>query len=141
MGIPTQTEFFDCTAASELLTHELRRVVRTFRLDARRLARVLAMDEGDAAELLAGHQLLRPSSPEGLRTLRLVRLHRALGDAFGTLDAVEWFMTHANGEDGAIPAALLEEPDGIERLFARLDCQGVDQWRPREFALRVAGGV
>lgn len=130
MGDGGVKDFFDCGAAAQLLTYDLLRVVRTLGTDASSLARILHADANYALALADGHALVDPGTPVGQRCLRLVRLHRALGDAFGSTDAVTRFMSRADPEDGVVPAQLLEQPDGIERVFARLDCTGADEWRP-----------
>lgn len=134
MGDGARADFFDCRAAAQLLTYDLMRAVRTMALDAAKLARVLDTDTRHAVAVLSGRELVHPLSPMGQRSVRLVRLHRALGDAFGTTDAVVGFLTHPDPDDGSVPAAVLEQPDGIERVFARLDCIGVDEWRPASYA-------
>lgn len=135
MGDGARTDFFDCRAAAQLLTYDLMRAVRTMGLDAIRLARVLGTDARYAVDVLSGRELVHPASPTGQRSVRLVRLHRALGDAFGTTDAVVDFLTYPDPNDGSIPALVLEQPDGIERVFARLNCIGVDEWRPASDAI------
>ncbi|MGY4517092.1 hypothetical protein [Lysobacter sp. HA18] len=138
MGDATVHDFFDCRAAAELLTYDVMRVVRTMQLDATRLARVIGSDELHANAVLSGQALVQPGSPIGQRCIRLVRLHRALGDAFGSTDAVAAFLNRADPDDGVVPALILEQSDGIERVFARLTCTGADEWRP---ALYVSLGA
>jgi hypothetical protein len=130
MGDGAAKGFFDCRAAAELLTYDVMRVVRTMELDAPKLARVIGSDVQQASAVLSGDALVQPGSPDGQRCIRLVRLHRALGDAFGSTDAVAAFLNCEDPDDGVVPASLLEQPDGIERVFARLTCTGADEWRP-----------
>ena len=127
----TESDFFDCRAAADLLTHDVGRVVRTLGLDAGVLSRVLVTDEAAARRIVSGHVRIAPASPEGVRAMRLVRLNRALGDAYGTVDAVIAFLRAPDADDGLVPLDLLQQPDGIERVFARLDSLGADVWRPQ----------
>jgi uncharacterized protein (DUF2384 family) len=131
MAYGDTSDFFDCRAAADLLTSDLRRVARTLGLDAELLSRVLVMDAGLAGRLLDARARISPTSPEGIRAVRLVRLNRALGDAFGSIDAVGSFLHEADPDDGLVPIELLQQPDGIERVFARMDCSSADEWRPR----------
>ncbi|AXK72827.1 hypothetical protein DWG18_11415 [Lysobacter sp. TY2-98] len=141
MGDGARADFFDCRAAAQLLTYDLMRAVRTMTLDAVKLARVLDIDAHQADAVLSGRELVHPASPMGQRSVRLVRLHRALGDAFGTTDAVVDFLTSPDPDDGSVPASVLEQPDGIERVFARLNCIGVDEWRPASCAMGASGSM
>ncbi|GAB2507393.1 hypothetical protein [Lysobacter humi (ex Lee et al. 2017)] len=131
------TDFFDCRAAADLLTRDLRHVARTLGLDATLLGRVLSISEAQSRCLLAGHARISPSSPEGVRAMRLTRLNRALGDAFGSIDAVARFLHRPDPGDGLVPMDLIVEPNGIERVFARLDQVGMDEWRPRSETLQA----
>lgn len=141
MGNGALADFFDCRAAAQLLTYDLMRAVRTMALDATKLARVLDTDARQTDAVLSGRELVHPASPMGQRSVRLVRLHRALGDAFGTTDAVVDFLTYPDPDDGAVPASVLEQPDGIERVFARLNCTDVDEWRPASYEIEKPGAV
>lgn len=128
------TDFFDCRAAADLLSYDVRRVARSLGIDSRLLRRILMVDGALARALISGTTSLVPSSAEGVRAMRLVRLNRALGDAFGSVEAVIAFLRTTGEGDGSTPLALLAEPEGIERVFARLDCTNVDEWRPRGYA-------
>lgn len=130
-------DFFDCRAAADLLSHDVRRVARSLGIDSRLLRRILMVDGALARALISGTARLVPSSPEGVRAVRLVRLNRALGDAFGSVEAVIAFLRRQDPVDGTTPLQLLEEPQGIERVFARIDHTAADEWRPRGYVVQA----
>jgi hypothetical protein len=141
MGDGGAVDFFDCRAAAEMLTYDLLRAVRTIGLDASQLGQVLGADAHFTSAMLAARAFVDPSTPAGQRAVRLVRLHRALGDAYGSVDAVDRFLRRADPDDGVVPVTLLEEPDGIERVFARLNCTEADVWRPVAYRHEASSGT
>ncbi|HZX80858.1 MAG TPA: antitoxin Xre/MbcA/ParS toxin-binding domain-containing protein [Lysobacter sp.] len=118
MGDSTSLHLLDGRTSAHALTYGMLRASRTLELDASLLQSILATDADRVARLLDSQSTLDPDSPEGLRALRLVRLHRALGDVFGSSERVHRFLDTVAPELGTTPRALLGTADGIERVLA-----------------------
>jgi hypothetical protein len=118
MGDPTALHLLDGYTSAHALTYGTLRASRTLELDGQLLQFILATDAGMVDQLLGSQSVLDPDSPEGLRALRLVRLHRALGDVFGSAERVQRFLTTVVPEFGDTPRNLLATADGVERVLA-----------------------
>jgi len=121
MGHGTEMHMLDGNASSHALTYGTLRASRTLALDGQLLQFILATDAGVIDELLGNRSTLDPESPSGMRALRLVRLHRALGDVFGAAERVQQFLDSEHSELGDSPRALLGTPDGVERVLALVE--------------------
>jgi hypothetical protein len=117
MGDRTEMHMLDGYTSSHALTYGTLRASRTLELDGQLLQFILATDADLIDQLLGSRSMLDPESPEGMRALRLVRLHRALGDVFGAAERVQRFLNTTHPELGDSPRALLGTPDGIERVL------------------------
>ena len=121
MGDRTEMHMLDGYTSSHALTYGTLRASRTLELDGQLLQFILATDAELIDRLLGSRSMLDPESPEGTRALRLVRLHRALGDVFGAAERVQRFLNTVHPELDDSPRALLGTPDGIERVLALVE--------------------
>jgi hypothetical protein len=121
MGDRNELHVLDGYTSSHALTYGTLRASRTLELDGQLLQFILATDAGVIDQLLGNQATLDPDSPEGHRALRLVRLHRALGDVFGAAERVQRFLDTPHPELGASPRELLGAPDGIENVLALVE--------------------
>lgn len=121
MGEHTEIHMLDGYTSSHALTYGTLRASRTLELDGQLLQFILATDASVIDQLLGNQSTLDPESPQGMRALRLVRLHRALGDVFGVAERVQRFLNTVHPELGATPRALLATSDGLERVLALVE--------------------
>jgi hypothetical protein len=121
MGDRTELHVLDGYTSSHALTYGTLRASRTLELDGQLLQFILATDAGMIDQLLGNQSMLDPDSLQGQRALRLVRLHRALGDVFGAAERVQRFLNTEHAELGATPRALLATTDGVERVLALVE--------------------
>ena len=148
MGDRTEMHVLDGYTSSHALTYGTLRASRTLELDGQLLQFILATDADLIDQLLGNRSMLDPDSPQGMRALRLVRLHRALGDVFGAAERVQRFLGTVHPELGDSPRALLGTPDGIERVLALVERDVRDSLdpcfrgalAPRETALQAPTG-
>lgn len=99
---------------------------RGFGLGARDVAALLATEATVADELLAGERMLSPDSEVGARAVQFVRLHRALGDVFGSIEQVRAWLGREEPALGTRPVDLLRRPDGLERLVEHMESRCKD---------------
>ena len=121
MGTRDELHVLDGFTSSHALTYGTLRASRTLELDGQLLQFILSTDADVIDQLLGNQATLDPDSPEGQRALRLVRLHRALGDVFGAAERVQRFLNTPHPELGASPRALLGTPDGVEQVLALVE--------------------
>lgn len=131
MGDRSDLHLLDGNTSSHALTYGTLRASRTLDLDGQLLQFILATDAGVVDQLLGHRSVLDPASPEGERALRLVRLHRALGDVFGTAERVQRFLDTELDELGDTPRRLLGTTDGVERVLAVVERDVRDSLDPR----------
>lgn len=99
---------------------------RGFGLGARDVAALLGSEAVLADELLAGERMLTPDSEVGARAVLFVRLHRALGDVYGSIEQVRAWLGARDDTLAARPVDVLRAPDGLERLVAVLETRCKD---------------
>ena len=108
-------------ASAEALALDARRAAAGLGLGAAELAAVLAIDDATADAIRAGASRIAPQSALAARTLLLVRLHRALGDVYGSVEQVDRWL---DAEDPALherPRALIRTPDGLRRVVEHME--------------------
>ena len=131
MGDRSDLHLLDGHASSHALTYGTLRASRTLDLDGQLLQFILATDADVVEQLLDHRSVLDPDSPAGARALRLVRLHRALGDVFGSAERVQRFLDTTLDELGDTPRRLLATVDGVERVLAIVERDVRDSLDPR----------
>lgn len=99
---------------------------RGFGLGARDVAALLETEAVVADELLAGERILAPDTEVGARAVQFVRLHRALGDVFGSIEQVRAWLAREEPELGARPMDLLRTHDGLPTLLTHLEARCKD---------------
>lgn len=107
--------------SGDALTLETVRATRSLGLGREMLQAVLGVDAAQVDRLLASEAQLVPGTPEGERALLLVRLHRALGDVFGSLDHVHRWLDDEQAALGARPIELLRSREGLERVVGHME--------------------
>ncbi|GAB6195167.1 antitoxin Xre/MbcA/ParS toxin-binding domain-containing protein [Lysobacter xanthus] len=108
-------------ASAEALALDARRAATGLGLDAEALGPTLDVDPPTAAGILAGDSRITPGSDLAERTLLLVRLHRALGDVYGSTELVHRWLDAEEPELGARPRDLLRSTDGLRRVVAHME--------------------
>lgn len=116
----------DARVSREALTLDTLRAARNLQLDAQILQTVLATDPGVVSSLLDSERTLSPDSEAGGRALLLIRLHRALGDVFGSLHQVHQWLDTYEQELGGRPRDLITTPDGLERVVSHIEAHCKD---------------
>jgi len=107
--------------SAEALTLDILRAVRGLGLTPVHLQSILEADPELVSRLLASEATLSPDSDVGLRALMLVRLHRALGDVFGSLELAHGWLEKPEPSLQACPADLIRSTDGLRRTLAHLE--------------------
>lgn len=110
----------------EALTLATVKAARGFGLGARDVAGLLESEESLADGLLAGERMISPDTQVGARALVLVRLHRALGDVYGSIEQVRKWMVRQEPALGARPVEMLRMPGGIDRLMSYMETRCKD---------------
>lgn len=103
------------------LTLDTLRAVRGLGLEPRHVQSILEADADLVDRLLASEATLSPDSEPGMRALMLVRLHRALGDVFGSLELAHRWLTRPEPDLRACPADLIRSTDGLRRTLVHLE--------------------
>ncbi|WP_460832075.1 antitoxin Xre/MbcA/ParS toxin-binding domain-containing protein [Lysobacter humi (ex Lee et al. 2017)] len=112
--------------SGDALTLETVRATRSLGLGRELLQAVLGVDARAVERLLACEAGLVPGTPEGERALLLVRLHRALGDVFGSLEAVHGWLDTPQPALDARPIELMRTPEGLERVVRHMETRCKD---------------
>lgn len=111
----------------EALTLSTVQAARGFGLAGRDVALLLGSEASLAEGLLAGERMLSPDTEVGARAVKLVRLHRALGDVYGSIELVRaWLVREEPELDGARPVELLRRKGGLERVLAHMETRCKD---------------
>lgn len=113
-------------ASAAALTLATVQAARGFGLGARDVARLLGAEARQADALLAGEHMLAPDSEVGSRAVLFVRLHRALGDVFGSIEQVRAWLGNEEPALGTRPVELLRAPDGLPRLLEHMEARCKD---------------
>lgn len=113
-------------ASPAALTLATVQAARGFGLVARDVATLLATEASVANELMAGERMISPDSEVGGRAVLFVRLHRALGDVYGSIEQVRKWLAARDPALGARPVDVLRAPDGLERLVAVMETRCKD---------------
>lgn len=116
----------DARASPEALTLDTLRAARNLALRGEELQTVLATDAGVVQSLMDERRVLTPESSEGRRALLLVRLHRALGDVFGSLDQVHVWLDTEDAELRGRPRELIRTADGLANVVIRIESRSKD---------------
>jgi hypothetical protein len=110
----------------EALTLSTVQAARGFGLGARDVAVLLGSQATLAEALLAGERMISPDTEVGARAVMLVRLHRALGDVYGSIEQVRKWLVQSDPALGARPLELLRTPGGVDRLMAYMETRCKD---------------
>lgn len=116
----------DARASPEALTLDTLRAARNLALRVEDLQTVLATDAVVVQSLLDERRVLTPESSEGRRALLLVRLHRALGDVFGSLDQVHRWLDAEEPELRGRPRELIGTADGLADVVMLIESRSKD---------------
>lgn len=110
----------------EALTLSTVQAARGFGLGARDVSMLLGSEPALADGLLAGERMISPDTDVGARAVTLVRLHRALGDVYGSIEQVRKWLVQQEPALGARPVELLRTPGGVDRLMAYMETRCKD---------------
>lgn len=130
MGNSSDYQVLDGFASAQALTYGTLRASKTLELDRQLLQFILATDSTLIESFLGSQALLDPDSPEGRRALTLVRLHRALGDVYGSAERVHMFLDTQCAALGATPRSLFGTERGIQRVLDVVEADVRDSLEP-----------
>ena len=102
------------------------RAAQGLRLDAETLAVMFETDELTGAAIRAGHGRFPPESHLARRLQLLVRLHRGLGDVYGSMDRVDRWLESEEPALGSTPRELMRTPSGLARVVATIEARCKD---------------
>ena len=109
-------------ASAEALGLDARRAALALGLAPADLREVLDVDAATAVSIHTGEARLALGSETAERTLRLVRLHRALGDVYGSIEqANRWLDGAEPAFNGAKPRDVMRTPAGLQRVAAHVE--------------------
>lgn len=111
----------DARRCHEALALDGMRAAQGLRLDANALAAMLDTDASTGASIRAGHGRFPPGSDLSDRLLLLVRLHRGLGDIYGSTDRMDRWLDDEEPALKARPRDLMRTPDGLARVVANVE--------------------
>ncbi len=112
--------------SSAALTLATVQAARGFGLVARDVAALLGSEAILADELMSGERMISPESEVGARAVLFVRLHRALGDVYGSIEQVRTWLGNSDPALAARPVDVLRAPDGLERLVSVMETRCKD---------------
>ncbi|GAB2514289.1 antitoxin Xre/MbcA/ParS toxin-binding domain-containing protein [Lysobacter humi (ex Lee et al. 2017)] len=139
MGNTSDYQVLDGFASAQALTYGALRATKTLDLDRQLLQFILATDARLVDSLLGSQALLDPDSPEGRRALTLVRLHRALGDVYGSAERVHAFLDTHSPALGATPRSLFGTECGVQRVLDVVEADVRDSLEPPQSARDARG--
>ena len=108
-------------ASAEALALDSRRAAAGLGLDTAQLAGVLDTDDSTADAIRSGTARVTPGSGLAERMLLLVRLHRALGDVYGSLERMNRWLDADEPALGGRPRALIASADGLRRVVDHME--------------------
>lgn len=116
---------FDVRGSARVCSHALaldaRRAASGLGLTAYDLRTVLDVDPATAAAIQAGAARIAPDTELADRTRLLVRLHRALGDVYGSLDQMDRWLDACDPSLGERPRTLIRTTDGLRRVVGHIE--------------------
>ncbi|GAB6195930.1 antitoxin Xre/MbcA/ParS toxin-binding domain-containing protein [Lysobacter xanthus] len=130
MGNTTDLQVLDGFSSAQALTYSTLRATKTLDLDRQLLQFILATDADLVERFLGAQALIDPDSSEGHRALLLVRLHRALGDVFGSAERVHTFLDEPMAVLGGTPRELLRTDRGLQRVLDLVEADVRDSLEP-----------
>ena len=108
-------------SSAEALALDARRAASGLGLGADELMAVLGVDDATAAAIAAGAARIATGSDLATRTLLLVRLHRALGDVYGSVEQVDRWLDAQDSVLQDRPRALIRTPEGLARVVSQME--------------------
>lgn len=103
----------------------MRCAVRGLELDDNALAVLFDADASLAREIRLGNANRADGATAGL-LLMLVRLHRGLGDVYGSTDRMNQWLDTTEPELNARPRDLMRTPEGLARVVANVESRCKD---------------
>ena len=108
-------------ASAEAMALDARRAASALGFGVNEVRDVLDADAATAASIHAGEARIPPGSELAGRTLLLVRLHRALGDVYGSLDQVNAWLDAEEPALHARPRELIRSQAGLRRVVEQVE--------------------
>ena len=105
----------------EALALDARRAARGLGVDREELVEVLDVDGPIADAILTGSARIAPGSDLAERALLLVRLHRALGDVYGSVERMHDWLLAEEPDLSAAPRELIRSTDGLRRVVEHIE--------------------
>ncbi|GAB1595357.1 antitoxin Xre/MbcA/ParS toxin-binding domain-containing protein [Lysobacter claricitrinus] len=127
MGIPNQHHHAvhvahgDGRSSPEALALDARRALAALRLGAGELAGLLGVDDAMVATIQNGSARVPSGSDLARHLLLLVRLHRGLGDVYGSTERMDQWLDATDPALNAKPRALMKTMDGLKRVVANVE--------------------
>lgn len=113
-------------ASAEAMALDARRAAKALGFGVDEVRGVLDIDPQTAASIHTGEARIPPGSDLAERTLLLVRLHRALGDVYGSLDHVNAWLDAEEPALHARPRDLIRTQPGLRRVVEQVESRCKD---------------
>ncbi|MGY3264130.1 antitoxin Xre/MbcA/ParS toxin-binding domain-containing protein [Lysobacter sp. HA35] len=112
----------DARSSTEALALDARRAITALGFGAGEVSELLDVDRDTVAKIQAGSARIPPGTdPAATRMLLLVRLHRGLGDVYGSTERMdEWLDTEDPTLHGK-PRDLIRTVDGLKRVVSNVE--------------------
>jgi hypothetical protein len=107
--------------STEALALDTRRAVRGLGVGREELGEVLDVAHDHAVAIVAGNARITPGSELGERALLLVRLHRALGDVYGSVERMHAWLQAREPALSARPRELIRSIHGLRRVVEHIE--------------------
>lgn len=107
--------------SAEALALDARRAAGGLGFRAAELQAVLDVDDATAAAIASGCARIAPGSGLAERTLLLVRLHRALGEVYGSVEQMDRWLDTDEPLLGERPRTLIRTTDGLRRVVGHIE--------------------
>lgn len=111
----------DARRCSKALALDVRRAIRGLGLDDDALRALLDVDPWTARAIRTGDEHHPPDSALAHRLLLLVRLHRGLGDVYGSTDRMDRWLDSEEPALQGRPRDLMRSLDGLRRVVANVE--------------------
>ncbi|WP_162823782.1 antitoxin Xre/MbcA/ParS toxin-binding domain-containing protein [Lysobacter sp. TY2-98] len=111
----------DARVSAEALALDARRAIAALGLRSGEVRALAGTDDVMASGILAGTARIAPTSEVAQRLLLLVRLHRALGDVYGSTDRMDRWLDAEEPALRARPRDLMRTSNGLARVVANVE--------------------
>ncbi|WP_166636802.1 antitoxin Xre/MbcA/ParS toxin-binding domain-containing protein [Cognatilysobacter terrigena] len=116
----------DARVSAEALALDARRAIAALALRNADVRAVADVDNVTASAIASGTARIPPGSDIAQRLLLLVRLHRGLGDVYGSTDRMDHWLDNEEPALHGRPRDLMRTPEGLARVVANVESRCKD---------------